>query len=261
MKRIILKLGGSVITKKNKNLFELRGELLKLLCKEIKYAVDEKEIQVVIVHGAGPFGHIPAKEYKLTEGGKTSWKVHGMALTHQNMEKLNSEVIETLIEAGLDAITIQPSAITTLKNGEIVDFPVGNIKHMLNLGLTPVLYGDVSIDLETDLNILSGDKIVPYLAEKLEAQKVVVVTSFNGIFDKHPNDADAKKIDVIDGSMIDKLSSRDTEGTDVTGGIHGKVGELLELAKHGITSEIIGCEKDYLKRTLMGEQGIGTHVK
>ena len=60
---VILKLGGSVITRKDEGRAEVNKDNLARLSGEIADAQKEKKFLVVIVHGAGPFGHILAKAY------------------------------------------------------------------------------------------------------------------------------------------------------------------------------------------------------
>ena len=60
---IILKLGGSIITKKNSSDSEIDEMNLKRISREIKKFIDDSDKQLVIVHGAGSFGHPPAKQY------------------------------------------------------------------------------------------------------------------------------------------------------------------------------------------------------
>ena len=261
MKTIVVKLGGSVITKKDEDLMEVRKKPLKQLCTEISEALKHNNIRLVIVHGAGPYGHVPAKRYALDKGLKGKEQVHGCAITHQNMEELNAKVVSALINAGVDAVAFQPSAGGILKNKKLVSFPIDGLNKILDIDLVPVLYGDVLPDLETGINILSGDHLVPYLAKKLKADEVVIVTSYNGIYDKPPEEPDAKKIDVINSKNITQLTKRKTKGSDVTGGILRKAQELIEITKDGIPSEIIGAEKGYLLRALKGEKGIGTRIE
>ena len=59
----IIKLGGSVITDKSKESF-FKREVMNNLSKEIKKA----NKKCIIIHGAGSFGHILAKKYKLNKG-------------------------------------------------------------------------------------------------------------------------------------------------------------------------------------------------
>ena len=57
---IIIKLGGSIITDKT-DYRKFNKDVVARLCKEIK----ESGQKVIIVHGAGSFGHIISKRFKL----------------------------------------------------------------------------------------------------------------------------------------------------------------------------------------------------
>jgi len=262
MKLTILKLGGSVLTRKSEDKPEVKTQVLKRLAGEVSEALREKpKMRLIIVHGAGPFGHVPAREYKLDRGLKNRVQVKGMAVTHRSMETLNLRVVSALIDAGVNAIAYQPSAGAILEDGVLVSFPLESMERILNLGLVPVAYGDVLPDLKTGLNILSGDHLVPYLAEHLTADRVVIATAYNGIFDRNPSEKGARRLDVVDAGILAELEARETQGTDVTGGIARKVRELVSLSKHGVKSEIIsGLKPGYVKRALLGETGIGTRI-
>ncbi len=260
MDLIVLKLGGSVITNKSEDKFEVNEENLTRLSKEIQEALNNSKTRLFIVHGAGPFGHMYAEAYGLTDGLKDCRQVEGFSMTHKSMEKLNSIVVESLVDVGIDAIAYQPSACAVLKDRKIVQMELKPLKKMLEMGLVPVGYGDVLIDESTGLNILSGDHLVPYIASELGAKRVIIATDYNGVFEGKPGQS--KKLDGITRENIDILDGRKTSGTDVTGGIKRKVLELLDLAEAGIPSEILsGNEKDCVKRALMGEEGIGTVIK
>ena len=53
---ILIKIGGSLITDKTKP-YTTRPEVIKRIAKEIKEAVSEKDVNLIIGHGAGSFGH------------------------------------------------------------------------------------------------------------------------------------------------------------------------------------------------------------
>ena len=64
---IILKIGGSILTKKDSIESEIDEGNLKRIASEIKSSIDNSKKDLVIVHGAGSFGHPPAKKYKIGE--------------------------------------------------------------------------------------------------------------------------------------------------------------------------------------------------
>ena len=65
-KRIVVKFGGALITKKDEQSVA-NTQIIRNLCSVIK-SITEEGIQVIIVHGAGSFGHLKAKRWRLNEG-------------------------------------------------------------------------------------------------------------------------------------------------------------------------------------------------
>jgi isopentenyl phosphate kinase len=261
---VILKLGGSVVAGKGEEKAEADKGNLRRLAREISEAKREGRFRLLIVHGAGPFGHVPAREYGLDKGLKNARQVEGFSLTHQSMEKLNYSVVDFLIREGLNAIAYQPSALGILRDRELVYFPIKVLEQLLDMDLIPVAYGDVLADEKTGVNILSGDHLVPYLARKLNADRVVVATDVDGIYDKDPKKyGDAKLIGEVTSEnigLIHEIGS--SRRTDVTGGMERKLDELLKLADQGIESEIISALKPgILKKTLLGGKGLGTLIR
>ncbi len=261
---IVVKLGGSAITAKDEDKPEVNSSNLDRLAKEMTEAWNESGFSMVVVHGAGPFGHVPARKYDLDKGLKGSWQIEGISETHQSMEGLNYRVVDSLRRAGLPAVAFQPSAGGVLRNGRLVSFPIYVLKELLKLGIVPVAYGDVLFDREKGVSILSGDHLVPYLAKKLNADRVILVADVPGIFDRDPKkNKDAKIIKELgrkNVGLVKEIGS--AKGVDVTGGMKGKLGELLRLAGMGIESEIVcGFEDGTLKRALLGERGLGTIIK
>ncbi len=262
---VIVKLGGSVITKKSKEKAEVNEENLKRLSREISEAKREKYFNLILVHGAGPFGHVPARKYALDQGLKSEKQLEGVIVTHQSMEKLNFQVVEFLQKESVTAMAFQPSAGGILEDGKLVEFPLSVLKEFLKLEIVPVLYGDVLLDKKTGINILSGDHLVPYLAEKLNAARVILCADVDGIFTEDPKkNPQAKLISFLSPDNLDKIKELSgSKNTDVTGGMRRKVQELLNLVeKTEVKVEIInGFTEGLLKRTLLGEEGLGTTIR
>ncbi len=261
---VILKFGGSAITRKKEGVREVRKDVLDRLCWELAEAKKERGFGVVVVHGAGPFGHVPASDYGLSEGLKSERQVVGFSLTHQSMEELNAIGVDSLIRHGLNAVAYQPSALGILRKGRLSYLPTKVLIKLLGIDMVPVAYGDVLIDEVTGINILSGDHLVPYLARELHADRVILLTDVGGVFDLDPEDSkDAVLVKEITPGNIDlvcKVSA--SKGTDVTGGMRRKLDELIGLTQSGIESEIVSAlEPGILKRALLGERGLGTLIR
>ena len=76
-----MKLGGSVVTIKDKPLTPNRKTIVRL-ADEIQRANVKP---LIIIHGGGSFGHTVAKEYEIAGGYKNSRQLIGLSKTHQAM--------------------------------------------------------------------------------------------------------------------------------------------------------------------------------
>jgi isopentenyl phosphate kinase len=261
---IILKFGGSIITDDSK--FEtFNEEITKNLALEV--ASLSKKYSFIIVHGAGSFGHYHAKEYDLKNGLKDEKQLSGIIKTHNSMMKLNTLFLNTF--KNIDSfypISFSPFTICKTKNGIISKFDLLNIENALNLGLTPIIFGDVVLDESLGVTILSGDKIVPYLALHLKPKKILMLTDVEGVYDDNPKkNAQAKLIDEInlkDSELMQKISKNAESGkTRVTGEMEKKLLELQQVVENNIETWILsGLIKGNLTKKLQTENKIGTKI-
>lgn len=262
---IILKLGGSVITRKNASEPTLDTENLTRICKEIS---ESSYNNLIVVHGAGSYGHIYAQEYEIgaeiNSENELERKKQGFSKTQNSVKDLNALVCKHLQNQGIPTVSIQPSSFIKTKNKRIIKANLDLIKEYLKLGFVPVIYGDVVLDANEKIKIavLSGDQLIKYLAENLKPELVVLGSDVDGVYDQDPKDnPDAKLIKVVT-SKKDMQSTDTTKTVDVTGGMGGKIDELLEIAKNGIESEIINANtNNNIKRALNGEKEIGTLIR
>ena len=105
---IILKIGGSILTNKDSTESEVDTESLKRIASEIKASLDNSHKELIIVHGAGSFGHPPAKRYKIGQAFDESEypeKRIGFCETQNAVKKLNMYICEAFIERGLPVET------------------------------------------------------------------------------------------------------------------------------------------------------------
>ncbi len=260
---IILKIGGSILTNKDA-VSEVDTKSLKRIASEIKSSLDNSFKELIIVHGAGSFGHPPAKKYKIGEKFDESeypQKRIGFCETQNAVKKLNMYICEAFIEEGLPAVAIPASSFMRATNKRITDGNLDSFKRYLEKGFIPVIYGDVVLDDELEICVISGDQLIQYLAKNLNPDIVVLGTDVDGVYNKNPKTHD-------DAIFFDKFSSLDDldtlEGTtnvDVTGGMVGKIKELLYLADLGIESKIINAEvEDNVFKVLENEKVKGTVI-
>ncbi|MCX6799671.1 MAG: isopentenyl phosphate kinase [Candidatus Falkowbacteria bacterium] len=237
----ILKLGGSVVTHKDEQDLKIRKELLQNIALNLKKIIEDTEVKLVIIHGAGSYGHRLAKKYNLQDiQSQTDINWQGVLETKLSVQKLNTEIAEIFLNTGVHVLPIHPSSIVIQDNSNIDEVYLETIKKALENNLVPLLYGDMTFDKAKGISICSGDKLVPYLSEKLGAKKIIYATDVAGIFNKDPHlNKDVKLIKniLIDNGKIELISGLEgSHSEDVTDGLRGKIKELNNLKK---TQEII----------------------
>lgn len=226
----LIKLGGSVIT--NTAIQKAaRPQVIARLLSEIYEAKKEKDLDIIIGHGGGSFPHIPASKYQVQKGIINNESMKGSILTLSDARELNSIFIKCGVEIGMPAFPFAPSSFTLSKKGRIIEGNVSQISEALSRGFIPVVYGDVGIDSEQGVCIISTEEILRFLSQKFIPSKVVFGTDVDGVFDRNPSDSSAKLVGELNSGNIDEIVS--TVGTtrkiDVTGGMKTKVSLIYEI--------------------------------
>jgi isopentenyl phosphate kinase len=257
-----MKVGGSVCTAKSENKFEVRTEIIERIVNDIKAARELKKFSLILVHGAGPFGHTNVVNYGINNGIHTEQHVKGFIKTHLDMAALNSHFLLAFEKAGVPAITIDPTACIIQKNKKIFVFDTRMIELLfaMNPNIVPIMHGDMVLDTKLKGSVISGDAIIPYLAKKLGAKKVLLGSDVAGIFTADPKkDANAKHIGLIDKKNFKKIlkSVGESSSIDVTRGMKGKLENLK-----GLNAFIFDMnEIDSTRKALVSERVQGTKIK
>jgi len=254
---ILIKLGGSVITDKGRYR-TFKEDVTRRLAREI---ADSGE-RVILVHGAGSFGHVIAKKYSLQNGIVSDDQAKGISQVTLDVRDLDSMVVKALSDEGIDAVSIVPGSSATLKKGKLHTLDVGKFAEYFTIGITPVTFGDVVLDESRGIGICSGDQLIERLAEKFRPDKVIFVTDVDGVFTSDPRlDPDAKLIEEIDEGTLAKLP-RSEWCDDVTGSIFAKIEYMLSMAS--MTKEVMiinGNVPGRLKAALEGSDLVCSRVR
>ena len=253
----IVKLGGSVITDKNKE-NSFRKKIVQRLANEIK----KSNKKIILVHGAGSFGHITAEKYQLNQGYKSKNQLRGLSLTHTNVRKLNLMVINNLQDAGIPAVSVPPFMIIKLNEHGIVSFDFEVFDNLLKLGFMPVTFGDVVLDQKLGFSICSGDLIVEALACHYKPERTVFVIDEDGLFSSNPKvDKNARLLKHITIEGLNELKTTIDTHSDVTGGMKGKINAIKNISNQGLSTILLnGNKAGRLYCALIGEDITGTFV-
>jgi len=219
----LIKLGGSVITKKS-GYKEPNIENIEALAKMLA-VVWKKGKKMIVVHGAGSFGHGPVVLYNIRNGIRTDKEREGYAYTHSSCAYLSSLIVDALIKHGVPAVSIPPAVIIRQRGKKISSFNKKIVYDYLKAGFLPVLYGDMVLDEKIGGSVCSGDQIVAELGK--DAEMIVLGTNVDGVL------ADGKVVKRITKKNFEKISKHlgGAETTDVTGGMKGKIIEIMKTNK------------------------------
>lgn len=257
----ILKIGGSVITDKNGEL-AAKTQVIDRIAEEIKRAQLKN---LLIVHGGGSFGHPMASKYGIKEGYRGEKQKVGFAETHQIMTVLNGLVMDAMVWHEVPAISLSPSSCIITKNSRIHLFEDAPLKAFVKMGFYPVMFGDAVLDSEKGFTILSGDQLVADLAIRFNAERIVMGIDEDGLYDSDPKqNKKAKMLDRVTLDNLKKLNNQlaRTPVSDVTGGMHGKISELITAIEKGIFASVVNAtEPDNVYKALTDQKVRGTLIK
>lgn len=217
----VLKLGGSVITRKDEP-ETVDQAALEQACRALGDYLPNDGEPLVLVHGGGSFGHHHAAEHGVSSREGTA-DAAALLDIHRAMTRLNDVVVDELQGAGVAALPVRPLSMAR-KSSDGIACPDETVATMLSEGFVPVLHGDVVAHEGAGGSVLSGDAIVAILAEALAADRIGVCSTVPGVLDA--NDEVIPEITAYEDAA-DVLGGSDT--TDVTGGMAAKVHHLLSL--------------------------------
>ncbi|MBD3288947.1 hypothetical protein GF337_09105 [candidate division KSB1 bacterium] len=228
-KRIFIKIGGSFITDKSRT-DSFKQERVRTIARAIRGLRSLAEPDIVLAHGAGAYGHIKAKFYNAQQGIHPEYGWRGFYEIRREMTQMNLEFVKICLEEGLNAVTVQPSAIITAAGGNVISVNAAVISRLLDLGQIPVLHGDIVVDDEQGFTIASTEDILTALVEKMHLSSVVMISDVPGVLDES-------------GEVIPEINPENYEtvmrhlggakAADVTGGMRDKVKQLYQLIRSG----------------------------
>jgi isopentenyl phosphate kinase len=224
-----LKLGGSLITDKDQP-STARLDVLDRLAGEIAAAFRQQPgLRLVLGHGSGSFGHVPARQYGTRQGVSTSAQWHGFVEVWREAVALNRLVVDALQRAELPALPLAPIASVLAKDGQVAGWDLTPIAAALDHGLLPVVYGDVVFDFIRGGTILSTEDLFAYLARALHPQRLLLAGLEPGVWADYP--VCMRLVEQITPSSLPQISANlyGSASTDVTGGMASKVKEMLAL--------------------------------
>ena len=263
--RVVVKWGGGLITEKHA-MKTVRPDILESLAEQIDACLSAGT-DVILVHGAGSFGHLKAKQYRLADG-KLDGAVFEGELTQEqavesvreDMMELNAHVMGALTKLDISAVSLPPH---TWARNTGPDFE-GDLALFEDAprGIVVVTYGDVVDCDEQMFGILSGDDLVVRLANEINGVKrlVFAMGGVDGVLAQPPKEGVADVL--IETLGTEQLfEGEHAAEMDVTGGIGLKVHRGFLVAENGIEVLMVSGEHDQrVADACLGRPVVGTRL-
>ena len=257
-----LKLGGSLITDKNKP-HTPRARVIARLAGEMAEARRlNPDLQLIVGHGSGSYGHVAGDKYHTRQGVHTPAEWLGFSEVWQAARELNQIVTGALVDAGLPVIAFPPSAAALAQNGQVSRWDTQPIRAALAAGLVPLVYGDVVFDTLLGGTILSTEELFIYLARQLWPQRILLAGLEKGVWADYP--VSKQLIAAITPESFSGLAANlaGSAAVDVTGGMAQKVSSMVALVEQLPGTEALifsGRRAGQVRRALSGES-VGTKI-
>ena len=268
-KTIVIKYGGNAMTEeKLKHGFARDLVLMKLV-----------GINPVVVHGGGP--QIGALLDKL---GIESRFVDGMRVTDsKTMDvvqmvlggEVNQEIVKLINSnggkavglTGKDATLIKAKKMLIKRGGPAVQTPeiidIGHVGEVVNINrdvidlltgsdIIPVI-APIGVGEDNETYNINADLVAGKMAEKLDAEKLILLTNVKGLQDKEGNLLTGLTSDEVDKLIADEV---------ITGGMLPKIACALSAVKNGVTSSHIidGRVAHAVLLEVLTDEGVGTLI-
>ena len=179
---ILIKLGGSIITNKEKPL-SARRKTIDNLAKSLKKIQEP----IIIVHGGGSYGHYWSVKYDM-HTKERKYDLRGVAIVKNSMIELNKIILDSFLKNKLNPYCLPPTDFMT--GNKPITKKVKEIEKIAKSGLIPVTFGDALWYGKNKTFILSGDKIMTHLAKILKPKLCIFALNEDGVY----SDLKSKKL-------------------------------------------------------------------
>ena len=273
---VVVKLGGGLITEKEK-LCTPKLAIIDSLCGVIAQIANEG-YSVILVHGAGSFGHLKAKRWSLHLGrldatelaasivndvateGYISSQDEAIIAVRKDMIILNNYVIAGLEKHGIST-KVYPPHEWVIGTGEKFqgDVSIFADHHPLEV---KVAFGDVvACEGRREFGILSGDDLVYRIAVEVPnvSRLVFALGGVDGLLRSPPIDGEPQDL-LFEWRESDGFSGEHSENIDVTGGIFLKAERGSQVANQGIEVKMVRGVAATLYSAMKGEDCRGTLI-
>tara|TARA_Y100000780_G_scaffold155505_1_gene140006 strand:- start:39065 stop:39865 length:801 start_codon:yes stop_codon:yes gene_type:complete len=227
LKRLVVKVGSNVITNTDGSydLPKLEG-----LVKDI-YELRSAGVEVLLVSS----GAVNVGRPFLRQNPKESIE-YRQAASSIGQPKLMQKYCELFQASGISCSQVLLTHDDFKSSTRRVN-AINTIEVLFDNNIVPILNENDTVSYE-EIALGDNDQLASKAAIMLKAQALLIITSTDGLYDKHPGNPEAKFIKEV--SLGHNLSSFEMDQIDPvgTGGMQSKVEAMLEATRYGITGII-----------------------
>lgn len=229
-----MKFGGGLITTKSQMKTVDRDAITKL--SQIVSELSRLGHKVTIVHGAGSFGHLKAKQWNIANGAQEDiieQQKEAVISIREDMLELNTEVCKSLSSHNIECQSFPPSDWASEVGADFC----GDLSPIENssVDVVPITFGDV-VDCSPPklFGILSGDDLMVRIGKEIPGitHCIFLLGDTEGLLSAPPSNPNASLIPRWNGELMLFDGEHDTS-QDVTGGI------FLKLESASIISKVV----------------------
>ncbi len=270
-KTVVIKFGGSVMTKK---------EVLMSILRDAVF-MECVGINPVIIHGGGPL-----ISERMKQAGKAPKFVEGLRVTDAETMKIvedtlleiNQELVNVIQSFGGRAkglsgrtenmvlVTKHPPVETRLPTGKTEFADIGFVGEVKLVNPEPIkkliqkqsvaVITPIGVDLEGNAYNINGDHVASQMAASLKAEKLIYLSDVGGVM-TNPKDPES----LVSTLTIDQANKMIQDGI-IAGGMLPKVRSCIRSVEGGVekTHIVDGRVSHSLLLEIFTDQGIGTEI-
>lgn len=247
MKRIVIKFGSLAVTK---DVGGVDLDKIQKLCLEIKNLYSQGIEPILVSSGAinasGSFITPPLEKKRMIS--------YQQARAALGQPLLMKAYVETLSQLGVHCAQILVTHEDFKDRKRFLNIR-NTINQLLEHHILPIVNENDTVSFE-EITVGDNDQLAVMIAQATDAQKLILLTEADGLFDKNPKDPDAKRFEVVDFkddfSGV-KFAAKTSVGR---GGMDTKLKAVRKLTPNGV-DVIIGSFllTQPITRLLKGEGG------
>jgi len=252
IKRVVIKIGSSILTDDDGSLFEPRFGQLAAQIVELR----KKGLEVIIVSS----GAIASGMKKLKLKDKPS-EIHiKQAIAACGQSSLIWKYENAFSEYGVNVAQILLTHQGLSDRKRFLNARK-TIHQLLEMKIVPIVNENDSVAVE-EIMIGDNDNLASLVTSLTEADILILLTNIDGIYKEDPNkNIDAEFISLVEvvDNNLERLAE-DTTGYTTTGGMITKIEAVRKASAFGVTSIVAnGTTQDVLLKIFEGDE-IGTFI-